>query len=186
LKRSWIGLALLSASWLFGLSYYHDAIWLAWAMLVAAGAGLLIGFNIRKPTAVEAGVAAVMLLPAIDLAPWPYRSAPLLIFVGLVLGIVAIPRRWPKAVASALIVAGVILMAQSLAILGYEYVTARSHELIWPFPSLLYAISRLLGFRAALDGTNLGLYSPRAVHLFGATWELLLDPATLCFLVGGI
>lgn len=186
MKRSWIGLAILSSSWLFGLSYYHDAIWLAWAILVAAGTGLLIGFNIRKPTAVEAGVAAVMLLPAIDLAPWPYRTAPLLIFVGLVLGIVPIPRRWPRILASALIVAGVILMTQSLVILGYEYVTARSHELIWPLPNLLYAISRLLGFRASLDGTNLGLYSPRAVHLLGATWELLLDPATLSFLFGGI
>ncbi len=186
MKRSWIGLAILSSSWLFGLSYYHDAKWLAWAILVGIGTGLLIGFRIRKPNAVEAGVAAVMLLPAIDLAPWPYRAAPLLIFVGLVLGIVPIPRRWPRVLASALIAAGVILMTQSLAILGYEYVTARSHELTWPFPSLLYAISRLLGFRASLDGTNLGLYSPRAVHLIGATWELLLDPATLCFLFGGI
>jgi len=179
-------LALLSASWLFGLSYYHGAEWLAWAILVAAGTGLLIGFNIRKPTAVEAGAAAVMLLPAVFLAPWPYRAAPLLIFVGLVLGIVPIPRRWPRVLASALILAGIILMAQSLAIIGYEYVTARSHELPWPWPGLLYAISRLLGIQAGLDGTNLALFSPRAAHRLGTTWELLLDPATLAFLFGGI
>ena len=179
-------MALLSASWLFGLSYYRGAEWLAWVILVAAGTGLLIGFNIRKPTAVEAGVAAVMLLPAIFLAPWPYRAAPLLIFVGLVLGVVPIPRRWPRVLASALILAGIILMAQSLAILGYEYVTARSHELIWPWPGLLYAISRLLGIQAGLDGTSLALFSPRAAHRLGATWELLLDPATLSFLFGGI
>ncbi len=179
-------MALLSASWLFGLSYYHGAEWLPWAILVAAGTGLLIGFNIRKPTAVEAGAAAVMLLPAIFSAPWPYRAAPLFIFVGLVLGVVPIPRRWPRVLASALILAGIILMAQSLAILGYEYVTARSHELIWPWPGLLYAISRLLGIQAGLDGTNLALFSPRAAHRLGATWELLLDPATLAFLFGGI
>ncbi len=179
-------MALLSASWLFGLSYYHDAQWLAWVILVAAGTGLLVGFDIRRPTAFQSMIAALMLLLAIFLAPWPYRAAPLLIFTGHVLGIAPIPRRWPGILASALIVAGIVLLAQSLAILGYEYVTARSHELPWPFPSLLYSISRLLGFRAALDGTNLGLYSPRAVHLLGATWELLLDPPTLSFLAGGI
>lgn len=179
-------MALLSASWLFGLSYYHTAEWLAWAILVAAGTVLLIGFNIRKPTAVEAGAAAVMLLPAIFLVPWPYRAAPLLIFVGLVLAVVPIPRRWPRVLASALILAGTILMAQSLAILGYEYVTARSHELTWPWPGLLYAISRLLGIQAGLDGNNLALFSPRAAHRLGVTWELLLDPATLAFLFGGI
>jgi hypothetical protein len=185
-KRFWIGLALLSASWLFGLSYYHDANWWVWAMLVAAGTGLLTAVHIRRPTAGQSAAAALMLLPAIGLAPWPYRAVPLLIFVGLVLGAVPIPRRWPGVLASALILAGVVLAAQSLAILGYEYVTARSHELAWPLPNLLYAISRLLGIRAALDGTSLALYSPRAVHRLGATWELLLDPPTLAFLFGGI
>lgn len=186
MKRSWIGLALLSASWLFGLSYYHGAEWLAWVILVAAGTVLLMGVDIRRPMAVESIAAAVMLLPAIFLAPWPYRAAPLLIFVGLVLGAVPIPRRWPRVLASALILAGIILTVQSLALLGYEYVTARSHELPWPWPGLLYAISRLLGIQAGLDGTNLALYSPRAAHRLGTTWELLLDPATLAFLFGGI
>ena len=128
----------------------------------------------------------MMLLPAIALVPWPYRMAPLLVFVGLVLGALPIPRRWPGVFASALIMAGVILIVQSLAILGYEYATARSHELPWPLPDLLYGISRLLGVRAALDGTTLALHSPRSVHRLGATWELLLDPSTLCFLFGGI
>jgi hypothetical protein len=186
LKRSWIGLALLSGSWLFALSYYHKANWLAWVILTATGTILLIGVHIRKPTTTIAGLAAVMLLPAIDLAPWPYRLALLLIFTGLLLGIVPIPRRWPKTLASAFITAGLILTAQSIAIFGYEYITARSHELIWPFPEIIYTISRLLGARAALNGTNLALYSPRLVHPVGTTWELFLDPATLCFLVGAI
>ena len=179
-------MALFSASWLFGLSYYHDANWWAWAMLIVAGSVLLTGVQIRRATKFESVVGAVMLLPVIYLAPWPYRMAPLLIFVGLLLGIVPIPRQWPKVFSSALIPAGVILTAQSLAMLGYEYVTARTHELTWPWPGLLFKVSQLLGIRAALDGTNLALFSPRRVHCLGATWELLLDPATLCFLCGGI
>lgn len=186
MKRSWIGLALFSVSWLFGLSYYHHAAWLIWAVLVAAGTGLLIGINIHRPKVSVSVAVALMLLPAIYLVPWPYRAAIILLFTGLVLFAVPIPRRWPSVLASAMVVAGIALLSQALAMLGYEYVTARSHELVWPLPYLLYAVSKVLGIHSALDGTTLGLYSPRIVHLLGATWELLLDPVTLCFLVGGI
>ncbi|MCP4608519.1 MAG: hypothetical protein GY845_07385 [Planctomycetes bacterium] len=186
MKRAWIGVALLSTSWLFGLSYYHQAQWLLWAILVSAGTVLLIGVDIRRPIAIESTAAAVLLLPAVFLAPWPYRMALLLFFSGLVLGALPIPRRWPGILAPALILGGIILTVQSLGILGYEYVTARSHELPWPWPGLLYSISRLLGIRAGLAGTNLALYTPRSSHCLGATWELLLDPPTLAFLFGGI
>lgn len=186
MKRSWIGLALLSASWLFGLSYYQDAVWPLWIVLVTAGTGLLIGVHISKPAMFEAVAAALMSLPAIYLAPWPYRAAPLLFVVGLLLFAVPIPRRWPKVLASALVLAGVVLLTQSLSILGYESITARSHEVPRPLPDVLYAISKVLGITSAFDGSNLALYTPRIVHLLGTTWELLLDPVTLSFLVGGM
>ena len=63
MKRSWISLALLSASWLFGLSYYHGAQSLVWAVLVAAGAILLAGVPIRVPTGRQSWAAMAMLLP---------------------------------------------------------------------------------------------------------------------------
>ncbi|MFC1781050.1 DUF4350 domain-containing protein [Planctomycetota bacterium] len=186
MKRVWISLALLSASWLFGLSYYYDAVWWIWAILVVTGTLLLIRVPLREPTSTESVMAAVFLLPAIDMAPWPYRIAPLLLFVGLVLFYVPIPRRWPVNLASAFIIAGVILLVQSLAITTYEYLTASSHELPWPVPDLIYRVVTILGIEASLDGTAIGMYSPRAVHLLGATWELFFDPVTLCFLAGAI
>ena len=186
MKRAWIGLALLSSSWLFGLSYYHSAQWLVWAILVSAATALLIGVDIRRPITIESIAAAVLLLPAVFLVPWPYRMGLLLVFAGLVLGVLPIPRRWPGVLASSLILGGIILIVQSLGILGYEYVTARSHELPWPWPSLLCAVTRLLGIRSGLAGTNLAMYTPRNTHNLGATWELLLDPLTLAFILGGI
>jgi len=186
LKRSWISLALLSASWLFGLSYYQDTVWPIWIILIVVGTGLLIGVRISKPAVFETIAAAMMSLPAIYLAPWPYRAAPLLFVAGLVLFVVPIPRRWPRVLASAVVLAGMILLTQSLSILGYESVTARSHELPRLLPDVLYAISKVLGITSAFDGSNLTLYTPRIVHLLGATWELLLDPVTLSFLVGGM
>ncbi len=186
MKRSWISLALLSASWLFGLSYYQDTVWPIWIILIVVGTGLLIGVRISKPAVFETIAAAMMSLPAIYLAPWPYRAAPLLFVAGLVLFVVPIPRRWPRVLASAVVLAGMILLTQSLSILGYESVTARSHELPRLLPDVLYAISKVLGITSAFDGSNLTLYTPRIVHLLGATWELLLDPVTLSFLVGGM
>lgn len=186
MKRSWIGLALLSVSWLLGLGYYHHAAWLVWAVLITAGTGLLIGIEIRRPKASVSAAVALMLLPAVYLAPWPYRAAIILLFSGLVLFAVPIPRRWPSVHASAMLTAGMVLLSQTSAMLGYEYVTARSHELVWPLPYLLYAVSKIMGIHSALDGTTVALFSPRIVHLLGATWELLLDPVTLCFLIGGV
>ena len=186
MRRAWIGLALLSASWLFGLSYYHHANWPAWAALVVAGTALLIGIDIRRPTRGELLAAAILTTPAMALAPWPYRAAVLLLFIGTLLCVVPIPRRWPARLGTAGIAAGVILTVQSLGMLAYESITARSHELPRALVYLLYGGARLLGIDATVDGTTIALHSMRRVHYLGATWELLLDPATWCFLLGGV
>jgi hypothetical protein len=44
----------------------------------------------------------------------------------------------------------------------------------------------LLGTDAAADGSDLVLFTMRANHRLGATWELFLDPATVCFVAGGL
>jgi hypothetical protein len=186
MRRAWFAVALLSASWLFGLSYYHQAHWLVWALLVAAGTFLLMGVEIRRPARAELLIAAALMVPAIWLAPWPYRVAILLLFGGAILCALPIPRRWPARLGAAGIVTGAILLVQCLGMLLYENITARSHELprILIYP--VYLVTRLLGLNAAVDGTTIAIYSMRRVHPLGATWELLLDPVTWCFLLGGI
>ena len=186
MKRAWIGLALLSASWLFGLSYYEDARPWVWAVLIVAGTCLLTEVRLALPEKVESAVASVFLLVAVPLVPWPYRAAILLLLGGILLSIAPIPRQWPKTVAAGAIAVGIVLTAQSLAVLAYQYVTGRSHELPHAVASILSAAARLLGIEAALSDSNLALYSVRKVHQLGATWELLVDLPTLCFLIGGI
>ncbi len=186
MKRAWVGLALLSVSWLFGLRYYHAGSWPMWAALVVVGTGLFTGIRRHTPDKTESILAIVLLLPVIAMAPWPYRAAPLLIGVGLALCLAPIPRRWPKAIGSAALLSGIVLMVQAPAVVAYESITARSHELPHPLGLVLLAVARLLGLDAALDGSDLAIYSVRTVHRLGATWELLLDLPTLCFLAGGI
>ncbi len=185
MRRAWVALACLSASWLFGLEYYHDPNWLTWALLVLAGTGLLGGVTVGRPTRTESIVAAVMLIPAIVIVPWPYRMAPILVLVGLLSIAAPIPRRWPDKLSAATLSAGSILAAQALGLLGYANLTARSHELPSHLARMVCGIARLLGVDAALDGTTLALGSIRRTHQLGATWEFLLDPVTAVFLIGG-
>jgi len=186
MKRTWIALALLSASWLFGLSYYHQANWPAWAALVVVGTLLLTGVDLLRASRGELIAVAALMVPALWLAPWPYRAGVLLVFIGALLSAAPIPRRWPAHLGAAGMAAGAILIVQSLGILLYESVTARSHELPSFLAYPLYGITKLLGIDAGLDGTTIAIHSMRHVHNLGATWELLLDPVTWCFLLGGI
>ena len=183
--RAWIAIALLAASWLPGLGYYHQAAWLECAVLVAAGTLLLLGTVRRVPGRVWSGIATVLFVPAIWLAPWPYWMVPALLAAGGALSALPIPRRWPRRLGAAAVAAGSVLLAQALAMLAYESLTARSHDLPAPLPGFLAAVARLLGIDAAADGSTLVLSCWRTTNRLGATWELFLDPVTACFLAGG-
>ena len=62
----------------------------------------------------------------------------------------------------------------------------RSHELPWPLPDVLAGIATMLGVNATADGSAIVMHSMRQVHRLAATWELLLDPATFLFFIGGL
>jgi len=182
---AWIGVALLSVSWLLGQSYYRQADWQAWTILVVAGTVLLTKRAARFPSRRESAVALVLALPALALAQWPYRAAPLLIVLGLALHVLPVPRRGTRRISAGAVVAGCALLVQSLAMIAYEMLTAKSHDLPSPLPQLIGGMARLLGVEVAVHETTLAMHSMRKEHMLGATWELLLDPATLCFVAGG-
>lgn len=189
--RMWIALALLAGSWLWGLGYYQPANGPAWAAMVVLGTllltstGVLPGrFTTRRE--VWATPAIAMLLPAAWFLPWPYRAAPLLMIVGLTLECMPIPRRWPAAVGSGALAAGGVLLVQALAMLSYAFSTSRSHDLPGPLVWLVGAIVSLLGAEAAVDGPFIVIRSVREVYRLTGTWDLLVDPATFSFFLGGL
>jgi len=186
MMRAWIALALLSVSWLWGLDYYRPANGVVWSVAIVLAVLLLFGAPLRLPRRWEGALAVVLLLPAAWWIPWPYRVVPLAVAIGLGLQLVPIPRRWPGKIGQGAIAAGVILLVQGVVLWAYECHTARSHELPWPLPSLLGAVAALLGVDSAVDGNTLALYTFREPLRLGATWELLLDPATLAFFLGGL
>ncbi len=188
--RTWMGVALLAVSWLLGIGYYYPASPIAWAVTVVFGAVLLSGSMGRQPPRRELWLAMALLIPAVCYASWPWRAAPLLIVIGLLLELSPIPRRWPKRLARGATLAGVVMLVQSLTMALYAAQTARSHELPWPLPEMLAGVVRLLGIEAAGSadpgGSHLVMHSIRQVHRMAASWDLLLDPATLCFYAGAL
>ena len=188
--RLWIGTALLAGSWLLGLDYFYPASPWAWFATVAAAVVLLgktadseVRCAVSLPT--SDGRYAGSLLPVVWYASWPYRAAPLLIVLGLALQLLPSASAGPMA----------SRMGRNgrrgdvrpgLALELYASHTAWSHELPWPLPDLLAGIASLLGIDATADGSSVVMHSIRQVHRLGATWELLLDPATLLFFVGGL
>ncbi len=269
---AWIGLALLSVSWLLGLHYYHAADWPGWAITVsegtapllvirplwihifwwvitvAAGTALLATRRFRLPAwwisvvallddpaghlahalalSRRAGADGAGLVLAILAYLCQARSGALVVppsggpvedssdaFVspnevvpvappsGVPASLVAPPSGgpadtcrlkpglrtggWLSAAAGTCLLAGCILLAQSLAMFLYEATTSRSHDLPAATAQVLAAVLRALGVDANARESTVAVFSMRQIHRFGATWELLLDPPTWCFLVGG-
>ncbi len=180
----WLGVALLSVSWLFGLGYYHGVDWTGWGITVSLGVAFLL--TLPSPIAVRKAPAIPALLvglPAVFVTPWPYRAAVLLLVAGLALRVLPILDARLKRVSTAAVTAGCLLLSQALAITFYSAATSRSHELPAPLAQMLGGIARLLGMDAAVYGNTIALHSMRKVHMLGATWENLLDPPSFCFSV---
>lgn len=224
----WIGVALLSVSWLVGLGYYHLAEPAAWAAFLTGGTLLLTAWRLRLPSMKAAAIGGLLTLAGfamiapltlgprsygdsffawLQTAPWPYWTPLLLVALGcllrLVLGLtgngpdesteLSVRQRRESLVATLLarlsgaaMLAGCVLLVQAVVLEGYAALTSRSHDLPQPLAALVGLVAQGLGVESSVYGSTVSLASLRTMHKLGATWELLLDPATLCFVAGGV
>ena len=84
-----MGLALLSASWLFGLGYFHMPDDGSHLGLIVLGVLLMSTARWRAPRLSEVWLAALLLLPVAWFMPWPYRWGPLLVEAAALAALVA-------------------------------------------------------------------------------------------------
>jgi hypothetical protein len=178
------GVALLAGSWLFGLAYYQLAAGPAWAVTVVLGVALLQRAAVPLPDRRTMLLALVLLALPVLLVPWPYGVGPLLMCVGLAVGLLAERLRAVARLAPGAIAAGAVLLVQGLAAQGYTAFTARAHELPEPLVELLAGLARLWGADASSAGEQIAIRTLRGVHYLAATWDLLVDPVSVWFLVG--
>ena len=186
MKRAWLGVALLASGWVLGTGYLQVASYAAALVAILAGIALLSAIDWPLPERRTMAVVSLLLLPSAWLMPGIYKVIPLLMAFGLGSQLVPISRRWAVRYGQAAVAAGGILLSQAVLLWIYAALTARTHDLPWPLTSLVAGALRLMGLDVALTGSQITFRALQQVHHVGATWELLLDPVTACFLVGGL
>lgn len=185
MMRAWIAVALLASSWLLGLGYFSKGNAVAWLFTLAAAVLLLGNTPVRLPRMRQRIGILLLLLPTIWFVPFPYRGIVILLSLGIGTSLVPAPAPWLRRTTHGSLLAGMILLPQALVLWGYQIWTARAHELPAVCAESLAALARLLGAEATIDSAVLVLRNASTTIRVGATWELLLAPATACFLAGG-
>jgi len=193
---AWIGIALLAASWLFGLPFYHQPQWLAWGVLVALGSVLVAPPVAVRPARWQWLAAAVLLAPAVAFAGWPLRAAFVVGLAGCAAGLLAeaipsVPGRLDvgrrlRRLGGGGLTAGLVLACQGLALSLYQAITARSHELPATLARLIGAVAEYCGVATGVCRSTITLFSMREHHRLGATWELFMDPVSAAFVTGAL
>ena len=77
-------------------------------------------------------------------------------------------------------------MLQALTLTLYASATARSHDVPSVLVKLLSGMCSLAGIDSAGDGPLLVMQSMRQPIRLAITWDMLFDPATMMFLMGGL
>ena len=182
--RVWFAIMLLACSWLFGLGYFNPVNWVAWLCAIAVAIALLGDTRVRFPRSVERGITLLVLLPAIWIAPLPFKAMPMLLFAGIAASLLPIRLAGAPLFARGAVLTSLVLLPQSLALWIYQSVTARSHELPGWLAQMMRGLLSVTGAEVAVDNAAFVVRNSDTTVRIGATWELLIDPATLCMLVG--
>lgn len=189
--RAWIAIALLSASWLWGLGYFQTPSAMLCFLMVALAVGLLstlrsAALGVTLPGRPAALLAAALLVPSCFLLDWPWNLGPLALVPGMLLVTLPESRSRLRRLAAGVSIAGLVLLVQSGVLWAYVVQTARAHELPAVFAWPVSGVAWLLGIEATLERSELVFRTLQQTHRVAWTWELLLDPATLSLFAGGL
>lgn len=154
-----------------------------WELLALIGVACMLGYPLPVAHPRDAALGGLLFLLVALLSPWPVGFGPLLVALGLGVGIVN--PDWGRRVGGGLALSGVVLIVLGIVMFGYESLTARSAILPSWISESIVQVARFAQADLAVDGGNIVLFSMRAKHPVAATWSLFADPASVCFLVAG-
>jgi hypothetical protein len=184
--RPLCAIALLSVSWMAGVNYFHLPDFSLYVLLLMAGVLMLLGTEIPTVFGRRVWILALAAVPAFFVLKGAYFTVPILLIAGVILQAMPVARKWTRALGTSMVFASLILATQAAALFVYAQFTARNHELPGFLANAASQLARLMNIDADYSGVNIGLSTMRRNHLLGATWELLLDPASFCFIVGSV
>ena len=180
----WIGLVFLAWASMQAIGFYGACPEYVWGSSVGLGAVLMLGHAWQSVPRKLAGVAALCVLPALFLGHAPTQIGAGLMAVGFFLQFLPARRTLVLRIGGTAVSAGAISMLMAFAMNFYASVTARSPLLPAWCVSVLAKIGGILGLDIAQDAGQLVIFSMRTKHPLAATWNLLIDPASFCFVIG--
>ena len=185
MRTTWIGLILLSASWLWGLEYTHDAQPGVWLIMVALGVVMIRSERQTTLSSKQAWLGLLMTLPACLGLPGVYRIGAVVVTLAWLLWALPLPphiKRW----GDRLLASGLVLLVQALALIVFFHLTARNHILPGFLRQTMTSLATAVGLEAVLDGRYLAVHTMRQIFPLNLSWDLVLGPAGWAWLVGGL
>jgi hypothetical protein len=174
MRTSWIGILLLSVSWIFLLPIYEPPHW-AWVVFVILGiAAHAISFRRSGIRAVDRSYA-LLLAPLILFAVvvgWPHNLGAVVLAFAVVFALSS--RQYDRAhrVALALGFSGLVLLAQASVWPLYSHLAARIHNVPALNPVFAFCVN-LLGGGATYNQDGLFVKTGSGVDQLYTTWEAL-------------
>ncbi|MFC1969309.1 Gldg family protein [Chloroflexota bacterium] len=188
IRLLWLGIALLSAFWLWALPGYAFMT-SGWAYVLSAGLLLTILGCLRGKQVISLGWSLYLfsipfLLGAI-LLPFPYNVPFILLSLGLASCL--LQQRFPttRAISLGMLVSGFSMLPQALVTPLYAIFASRYHEadLLTPF---FYWMLKAVGIPAAMSQQTIYLPTPGEVLVVVTTWEKLGLYFCVVFFLAGL
>ncbi len=129
MMRTWIAVAVLAASWMWGLDSFTGTNGWLWSVLLLSGVLMSAESPRRTPCRVDVLIAVLLALPTLWILQWPYRAIPFGFVLGLILLAMGNTPRWSEALGWGLVRSAAILAAQAVALRAYALLTSRCHDL---------------------------------------------------------
>ncbi len=173
---SWLGLVLLSCTWLFNAGMYLAAGASWWIALLVGGTACYAAAWARRelPLSFSAreSLLAVPLLLFIAIVPFPYSLGAWVLLAGVLATLVCLRLPSLACVPCGLMVSGAILLVQSPLVYLYGTLTAYSHYFYWLDP-LLKRIFEFLGLQVSYSQGAFYILTITNLYDFPTTWEKL-------------
>ena len=187
IRLLWLGIAMLSAYWLWALPIYALET-SGWAYLLGSGLLLTILGCLRvKQVSIGWGfyLFSIPFLLGSLVLPFPYNVPFILLLLWL--GIDLLQRRFAvtRAISGGMLISGVFMLPQALITPVYTIFASRYHEADFSTP-FFYWVLKAIGFPAALSQKTIYLPTPGEVIPMVTTWEKLGLYFCLVFFLAGL
>lgn len=183
----WLGVFLLSASWLFFIPQFTFPDLFLGTVLLLLGTFCMIGGlwrNVPSPVDITYGLLLVALVPVLLLIPFPYNLGFLVLSLGVLFLVLFNKRSTLQGIPFGLALSGAILVVQTLVFPLYVTFVSHGHR-IDLLALVVSPLANLVGLQTSTNNGLLFLQTIQQNYAVTVTWEKLGCYLVLNMFLGG-